>query len=257
MNHYDTDRLFETEPYKYARDIVNIMAPTCDDEGNPDIISSSGEDAFYCLQRDGFDFLFSKEEYYGEEEIQRGLEKLSIDPEAFWNALLILDYMSEDKFHESMIVSPTHEGSVLELIEALEMEGSSLIAKKANGRVVAIKSAIVIRTITRLLRSGIDSREFDNSSRYFGLKNVRSGSITERRAYEATILKGFFRLQFEKKHNGLSDDYKNPLLLISRLLYFMRLASTEDYLVSSERLKGDLRSYPNAGEKVKAKHFWF
>ncbi len=257
MNHTETDRLFKTKLYRYAVDIVNIMAPTCDEEGFPDDISSVGRDAFYCLQLDGFDFLFSKDEYYGEDLIQRDLENLSIDPEAFWNALLILDYLSEDKFHKAMILSPTDEENVRILIEALETNGSSLIAKKANGRVVTIKSGNVIQTISRLLRSGIDAGEFDCLSSYFTPKSVRSGSITERIAYEATILKAFFRLQYSKKHNGKSDDYKNPLLLISRLLYFMRLATSEDYWVSSDRLKGDLKSYPNPGEKVVARRFWF
>ena len=123
MNHTETDRLFVTEPYRYAVDIVNIMAPTCDDEGFPDDISSVGRDAFYCLKRDGFDFLFSKDEYYGEKLIQCELVKLNIEPEAFWNALLILDFLSEDKFHKSMILSPTDEESIRMLIEALEMEG--------------------------------------------------------------------------------------------------------------------------------------
>lgn len=257
MNHTETDRLFETELYRYAVDIVNIMAPTCDDEGFPDDISSVGRDAFYCLKHDGFDFLFSKDEYDGEELIQRELKILNIDPEAFWNALLMLDYLSEDKFHKSMILCPTDEESVRTLIEALETNGSSLIAKKANGRSVTIKSGNVIQTIIRLLRPGIDAGEFDSRSRYFTLESFRSGSITERIAYEATILKAFFRLQYEKNHEGKSNDYKNPLLLISRLLYFMRLASSEEYWVSSDRLKGDLKSYPNPGDKVVACRFLF
>ncbi len=257
MNHTETDRLFITEPYRYAVEIANIMAPTCDADGFPDDISSVGRDAFFCLQRDGFDFLFSKDEYDGEDVIQRALEDLSIDPEAFWNALLILDYLSEDKFHKSMFLSPTDEESVLMLIEALEVKGSTLMAKKANGRVVAIKSEDVIRTVTRLLRSGIDACEFDALSSYFSPKSLRSSSITERIAYEATILKKFFRLQYEKKHKGESDGYKNPLLLISRLLHFMKLASSEEYWVSSDRLKGDLKSYPNPGERIVARRFWF
>lgn len=257
MDHIEANRLFETEPYRYAVEIANIMAPTCDADGCPEEISSVGYDAFFCLQRDGFDFLFSKDEYDGEDVIQRALEDLSIDPEAFWNALLILDYLSEDKFHKAMILSPTDEESVRILIEALETNGSSLIAKKANGRVVTIKSGNVIQTISRLLRSGIDAGEFDCLSSYFTPKSVRSGSITERIAYEATILKAFFRLQYEKSHEGESDDYKNPLLLISRLLYFMKLASSEEYWVSSDRLKGDLKSYPNPGEKIVARRFWF
>ena len=250
MDHIETNRLFETEPYRYAVDLVNIMAPTCDEEGHPEEISSVGLDAFYCLQRD-------ESEYYAEDEIQRELNKLSIDSEAFWNALLMLDYMSEDKFHEAMILSPTDEGSVLMLIEALEVNGTSLIAKKGNGRVVAVNSDNAIHTIIRLLRSGIDAGEFDNRSQYFTMKSVRSGSLTERIAYEATILKKFFRLQYEKQHETEVDDYKNPLLLISRLLYLMKLASDEEYWVSSERLKGDLKSYPKPGEKVVARRFWF
>lgn len=257
MDHIETNRLFETEPYRYAVDLVNIMAPTCDEEGHPEEISSVGRDAFYCLQRDGFDFLFSQSEYYGEDEIQRELINLSIDPESFWNALLMLDYMSEDKFHEAMILSPTDEQSILMLIEALEADGSSLIAKKANGRMIVVKSDNAIRAITRLLRSGIDAGEFDNRLRYFNQRSIRSGSLTERIAYEATILKKFFRLQYEKQHETEVDDYKNPLLLISRLLYLMKLASDEEYWVSSERLKGNLKSYPKPGEKVVARRFWF
>ena len=257
MDHIEANRLFETEPYRYAVEIANIMAPTCDADGCPEEISSVGYDAFFCLQRDGFDFLFSKDEYDGEEMIQRALEDLSIDPEAFWNALLLLDYLSEDKFHKSMSLSPTDEEKVLMLIDALEMKGSFLKAKKPNGREVVIKSEEIIRTITRLLRSGIDAGEFDNLWKTFTPSSVRSGSVTERIAYEATILKRFFRLQYEKQHEGEEEDYKNPLLLISRLLYFMRLASGEEYWVSSERIKGDLKSYPNPGEKVVARHFWF
>ena len=67
----------------------------------------------------------------------------------------------------------------------------------------------------------------------------------------------FFKLQYEKTHNGESNGYKNPLLLISRLLYFMRVATSEEYLVSSYRLKGDLKSYPNPGHNLISRRFFF
>lgn len=80
MNHTETDCLFATEPYRYAADIANIIAPTCDnnDYGFPDEYSTTGMDAFYCLQKDGFDFLFTKEEFFENQEIQEELNKRQV-----------------------------------------------------------------------------------------------------------------------------------------------------------------------------------
>ena len=258
MNKSETNWLFATEPYRYAVDIANIIAPTSDnDYGFPDEYSSQGLDAFYCLQKDGFDFLFTKEEFFEKREIQEELNKRQIDPEAFWHALQLLDYMADDKFKQPHVLSPTHKDQVQQFIGALDTQGAKLIAKKGNGRNIVIESKTIISTIAQILQGCVDNDAFDDQSRLFGLNSHREGSITERIAYEAIILKDFFRIQYSMQHDGSDEGYKNPLLLISRLLYFMRLATSEEYWVSSDRLKGDLRSYPEPGKDFIANRFLF
>ena len=243
MNSAESYRLLLSTPYRYALDIANIIAPS--EYG--DIVSTPAADAFFRLQRDGHAFPFTKDAFNQMSEIQTALFKLRIDPDAFWEGILLLEYMAEEKFNKAYMLEETEINQVRQFVSVLETPGASLMARKSNGRRIEITNRSVISKITEILRRSEISSLFDDKKHKINLSANTYGPTSQRVSYEARILITFFKIQHSREHGIDSHSYRNPLKLISQLLYFMRVARDEGYMVSSDRLKGDLKAYPNPG----------
>ena len=251
--------LLLSEEYRYANAIIDIIAPTYSDspyQTSPDRPSSIGIDVLDDLLRQDYDFLFTEKDYYKCEEIQVGLEKREIDPKAFWKALMILDYMAESKFHSAVAVEP-HRKTVERFLEALISPGAKLIVKKKKSRLVTINSPVIIRGIYDCIEANLE-RFQEHGKSYYNWGQENNGAITERISYEAHVLKRFFKDQYLAAHpNADEKKYRHPLLLISRLLRFTNLATDDEYLVASDRLRGDLNKYKEPGLRYSSSVYLF
>ena len=256
MTHRETDILLKTEPYKYVLEMINIIAPSYDDSDGigQDDISHPGSDAFSTMKNEVHEFKFTKEEYLADSEVITGLQKLGVDVDAFWEALLILDYMSHQKFSHGIQRDDTYDEQVKDLIKTLESPDATLTACSGTGK-KGSKYTISDPLLLAMLRHELE--QFAVNLPVFPqrmyLNENRFGSITERVAYEALILAEFFRLQFYKIKSNSGRTYRRPLLLISRIIFVTRLVSDVEYQISSDRIKGDLKSYPKPGDSILSK----
>lgn len=249
MTRIESDNIFLSEPYRYAMIMANIVAPEyeCDDETGEtyQVFSHVGFDLFYKIQQGKCRFYFTKEDYDSNDEIQQGLSALGIDIDAFWHALVFLDAYSYDKFSHAHKFSNTEKEMVDSFITVLESEGASIVAKSGSSKYEVNDPGLVsfIRECMASIRDKVD-----DSMRRVELSDMTNKSFSERISFEAQCLIELIRRITDGQLKKDGKSFKKPLLLVSRLLYFSGVANNESYLVSSDTLKGILKSYPNPGE---------
>lgn len=253
MTRKESDDLFLTPPYRYAFDLANYMFPEFDvdaETGDPfQCFSHVGFDAFRAIQEDKCDFPFKKKDYDVDADIQKDLTRLYIDPEAFWHALLMLHFLTQDKMYNAYTLDPTQKESVQAAISAIDTEDSTIIVRKKNGRKVTIDDSSILAYVKRCMEESPFMHDEDEV-RFVDFKNRSSCSDSEIMSYEAKALLEFFEKKSKPEVEKNGRKYRSPLLLISRLMYFTKMTRNENFLVSSESLKKILRDYPNPGPRT-------
>lgn len=256
MERTESNNLFLTDPYRYAYRLANLIAPEYEyNEETGDtyqIESHIGYDVFYGIQNNRFRFDFTKEDYYANTEIQNDLKAMNIDCEAFWHSLVFLDAYSYDKFSHSHMLGKTKREIVDSIISILGSPDASIIVKNRKSK-LEVTDSDLIEHIHKSFDSIKDS--VDDSSRVLFINETTNKSFSERISFEAHILIDFFKVLYASENSNEGKQFRNPLLLISRLLYFTGVANNESYLVSSDTLKGILKSYPNPGDKFVGNYF--
>ena len=259
MTRKESDDLFLTPPYRYAFDLADFLFPgECLDPETGELhqcFSHVGSDAFRAIQENKYDFPFKKKDYDENLDIQSDLARLYIDPEAFWHALLMLHFLTQDKMYNAYTLGPTQKESVQAAINAIDTEGSTIIVRKKNGRKVTIDN----RSILAYVKSCLEESPFmhdEDEGRFVDFKNRSSCSDSEMMSYEAKALLEFFKKKSKPEVEKNGRKYRSPLLLISRLMYFTKVTRKENFLVSSESLKKILRDYPNPGQRTMGRYTW-
>lgn len=249
----ESNELFLTYPYRYAHKLANLLFPGFyyDEETGFAYPEDThvGFAAFYDMRAQEYEFPFTKKDYDENEEIQEGLSRYYLDPEAFWHALLLLHFLAEKHLIKVYRREETQLKKVKEAIKFLDTQGSSFIARKGNGR----KKEISDPNIVSFIRSCLESSPFINDNpdeQIIRISNRASCSYSEIMSYEAQALIEFFRKECKPEFDKRGKRYTSPLLLISKLMHFTGLAHTEDYLISSDTLKGIIRSYPKPGSNT-------
>lgn len=155
---------FHDEEYSYALELGCIIAPEYDNNEETDQLEFNGcykaFDAFRRIINSGADIPFTYKEYLAEEDIQNGLKALAVDSLKFWNALVLLHHISDDKFNGSHSILPSAYDEVSEFIQYLDSEDSTIIARKKNGRKAEITDPEIIKSIRRYLEENIDEADY-------------------------------------------------------------------------------------------------
>ena len=248
---------FHDEEYSYALELGCIIAPEYDYNEETDQLEFNGcykaFDAFRRIINGGADIPFTYKEYLAEEDIQNGLKALAVDSLKFWNALVLLHHISDDKFNGSHSILPSAYDEVSEFIQYLDSEDSTIIARKKNGRKAEITDPEIIKSIRRYLEENIDEADF--LSRRVDLKSSIYVCDSERISYEARNLIALFKSLASKNTPDGDTEYKRPMLLISRILKFSLMPDDEGMAISAEKIKDCLKKYPNAGKNSLGKYF--
>lgn len=249
----DSATLFLTYPFRYAHDLANILFPGYDYDPETDFFyemdTNVGGTAFHDMRVKGYKFPFTKKSYDENEDIQNDLARLHLDPEAFWEALKLLHYLADIRLNNAFQYKPSQKEIASEAVSFLDTQGSSIVIRKGNGRKLEISDAAIVSYIRTCFeespfyhdQSGIRIANLSPSSR-------RSASFSERISYEAQALMRLFEKESKPEFDKMGRRYRCPLLLISRLMFFTNLTSNEESLVSSDWIKGILRSYPEPGK---------
>lgn len=249
----DSAELFLTYPYRYAHDLANILYPGFDYDPENDFFYEKDTDiggtAFHDMRVTGYKVPFNKKDFDENEDIQKDLARLFLDPEAFWEALTLLHYLTEKRFTDTFPYNPTRKEKVREAVAFLDTQGSTVVFRKGNGRKVVIKDSSVVSYI----RECLENSPFYNDPSTLRTANLtpslrRSASFSERISYEAQALTRLFEKESKPEFDKRGKKYRCPLLLISRLMFFTDLTSNDDYWGSSDWLKGIIRSYPEPGK---------
>ena len=253
MTRKESDDLFLTPLYRYAFDLANFMFPEFEVDSETgesfQCFNHIGFDAFFAIRENMYDFPFKKKQYDENLDIQSGLARLYIDPEAFWHALLMLHFLTQDKMYNAYTLGPTQKESVQAAINAIDTEDSTIIARKKNGRKVMIDDRSILAYIKRCLEESPFMHNEDDSRRVY-FNTLSTCSDSEIMSYEAKALREFFEKESKPEVEKNGKKYRSPLLLISRLMYFTKMTRNDSFLVSSESLKKILRDYPNSGQRT-------
>lgn len=249
----DSEALFLTYPFRYAHDLANLLFPGYDYDSENDFFYEKDTDvggtAFHDMRVEGYKVPFKKNDYDANQDIQRDLARLYLDPDAFWEALKLLHYLTEIRFTDTFQYNPTKKEMVREAVEFLDTQGSTVTFRKGNGRKVEIKDSSIISYIRAFL---IESPFYDDPStvRIANLSpsSRRSASYSEKISYEAQALIRLFEKESKPEFDKRGKRYRSPLLLVSRLMYFSDLTNNDEYWTSSDWLKGIMRSYPSPGK---------
>lgn len=198
---------------------------------------------------------FKYDNYLKNDDIQNTLIGLGLDPQKFWFLLLYIFDYTYNICIDGVSISKTPKEEVLEFIDMI-VANSTLnepveLTLKVGKKKVIINNPITINYLTQLYTS-------DNDLKMKGFKVIESksesnsihiwcftklfltflDSIPDKRSYDSTI-------SFSK------------LLLISKLVYFSRIAITDNYLNSDEMIKAYLKKYKDYEIKNKINTMYF
>lgn len=206
---------------------------------------------FFCYT----DYVNSK----GNEDPIDIIRALGIAPDKFWYLLLFIsDYVCGSTL-DTLRCNPCPIEEIESLIDFVENNEESFsnilgirhkkpmkLTLQIKGHRLIIENPNTISAIAAICKDALPSVEHsDILNRCPAQKEEKSDSI--RIWLFATMLRYFFTLypQYAGKRGNAKGTTKSTLRLISKLAYFTKLTTNDDYYYDDENLKGILKQYHN------------
>ena len=237
--------------YKLVNDFADKIYPGF--EGSP-------SDASYTFLRRYFSNEvkqpFTEKEYNDDKLIISTLNGYDIDIEQFWYAVLFIYDITMDTCHDITKFGKPTKTQAQELRNFINARYNIVISDGKEK--VKINDSHIIMTIRNAVDSIIADPEIFDESRFINPFNAPSESYsnTIKAGHAATLFSQLFnfmelptirreRMGTKKSinlHDRHTDSYSKDLL-ISRLIYMMKLVDNEAFLYSEDSLKGIIKEY--------------
>ena len=196
---------------------------------------------------------FAKSDYLANDDIIATVMGLGLDVEKFWFALVFIFDWTISKFHDCLSVK-TPLDSLQEICEYIGNGDKLAVSFRMKGRKGKEADLSVKQIIVKSLHDALERERAANPNYVVVLDSDRfttsyDNILCYQMCFATERFKDLFaslRLPSKVKTRADSSQREvsyNKLLLISRLLYLMRLASNENFKYSDESLKGILKSY--------------
>lgn len=232
---------------RYAHDLAIQVDPEYDEECN-----LCGSPSFYAFvpRYKTHDFPFTRQDYLNNTDIIDTITGYGLDVEKFWYVLLYVYYETQWRCVGVVDLQATAREQLQQAVDYVRKNKNAEMVLQAKGKK---KITIYHRSILRLLFDTIDEllKEHPDQFTWTGL-DTRQG----KRAYPVSVqichaanlfIELFHMLKLSEvpipKEQGTVS--YNKLLLISRIIYFMKLTRTKSYLDDENALKAILRDYSN------------
>ena len=208
-------------------------------------IEHSGFVPFRDIQTGKKEFIFHREDYDRNEEIQQTLELIGLDKDKFWHALLYIHYLAELWNTDCVPMRPSVHDEITDLIQALKEEKTLVTIKRKGKNPYTISNPETSKCLVTFLEYGDRKYSATDIPTYTGraiLLNELPKDVGLRwQIYDEYCM---FKLLFDKyctdkshpKRVGNQKGKRDKDLLISRLLYMTRLVEDKRYLDSKSPL---------------------
>ena len=194
-------------------------------------------------------FPIPKEKFDGNRVIQGSLTAIGIEPEKMWPAIRLIRLMSEAKFVDTLLLTPSIEMLERKLLAALSDENPILKIERSGKRVATFSEKQLLDHLRSLLENDIKTNSGDPgfSGQSFDNKNPITLGTHKQMYYEyQRYMENFTKYCTDQ---NLPPRTKGPsrdkVLLISRLLYLTGLTDNKSFWDGKESLKGIIRKCQN------------
>nr|WP_321375790.1 hypothetical protein [uncultured Bacteroides sp.] len=264
---YYQDVSKEDDVLEYIWELAMTFFPATEDFSEHSQYGSLATSKFKRRYNDGLiDMPLTYETYKANNDIQKTIIGLGMDPDKFWYALLFIkdytdgecaqEYKKESvpiselkKFIETISNYEIAECNPLieEVLFSKEIELSILVNGKTE---IAIKSPNAIKYIQSLCRNSLAQtnamKEMDAMNAIPRSNSKVNTSYTSKVCIFANTFTHLFDLlSLNKGMRGDSEVSYSKLFLISRLIFLTRISPKEDFYVSKKYLKDFLRGKEN------------
>lgn len=254
---------------EYMREIATIYAPDVDFDSNTEERYVYGTSAYHpFIYRYNHNQLFgniSYENYLANKEIQGTLQLLEIDPEKFWFLLLfVVDYTS-DICLNGIQLDGTGLDQLTLLAQAIEQnikdinwhgvtfDKNTTLSLKIEGKhQTIINNPNAIGYLCYIINNNL--KEIQQHPwmqiQKIDFKRPKEEKDSTQIWLFNKMFKDFFQLpqykkQFSKRAPKGSAVSSNKTLLISRLIYFSKISTNENFQIDEDTLKGYIKQYKN------------
>jgi hypothetical protein len=248
--HDERDPLFE-----YARWLGDKRYPDCDvDENGETMFFPSIVPCDFLKQYPKLKYPFTYADYLEKLDILATIEGFGLDRDKFWYAIVFIYYLTIEKFTDSILSDQSAIGQMRLLHEYLSGHDVSITVKKRgkgkSKKTATVTNELAIETLRDILADKIEAVK-DNL--FYQSVNI---GIADRKTYSNTLMMGFMAELFlelfhllelrgkRAKHTinkGYTDETSyERLLLISRIIYFVRLTDNTSFMFGSDSLSGIL-----------------
>lgn len=235
----------EHEWMGYVERLAYKTDPDYDDEGN---MCGSCSLNHFIEHYDSLSFPLTRQQFLNNSEVIDTIEAYGMDVERFWRVVQYISYVNERKCVSVVVAFPPVQEQLLEAVDYYQQNRDVELTLKAKGKrklTIFDPQALQVAfgAITKLLQ------EHPQDLQWAGV-DFAQGKIAYPLSIQRCHVAKLFMALFElldlpdgaklQVRDGVSY---NKLLLISRLIYAMRLTDTSSYLYDENALKANLRDY--------------
>lgn len=229
---------------RYAHGLAIKVDPEYD---GWELCGSASFDAFETRYKT-YDFPFSHQDYLNNTDIIDTITGYGLDVELFWYALLYVYFETQWRCVGVVDLQPTTRVQLQQAVDYVRRNKDAEMVLQAKGKK---KITIYQQSILKLVFDAVDELLKENSdsldSTALDLKQgKRAYSVSVQICHAANLFVELFHMlklsevPIPKEQGTVSY---NKLLLISRIIYFMKLTRTKSYLDDENALKAILRDY--------------
>lgn len=212
-------------------------------------ITEEGEHLYLDIIKNGDNIIpIKKEDYNSDSNVQNSLSAMGINPKKFWIALLYAYNYALNQNSECINIEPSAQEKVKSIIEALKEPEASITVLHSDKKQFEVKDTLAINYIREMLERGNEEKESD------GLYVYGRGLLSSPKEDNSDIwlMKDFYdalSLVIDKfrTDQDLPTRVKGQIgsrnkdLLISRLIYMVKITENKAFLGDVDALKGKKR----------------
>lgn len=208
-------------------------------------IQQSGFVPFRDIQTGKKEFVFHRDDYDENEDIQLALTLIGLDKDKFWHVLLYIHYLAERWNTDCVPELPSVHEDIKDLIHALKEEKTLVTIKRRGKKPYSISNPVTLKCLVAFLEYGDGKYSATKIPTYTGrmichLEMPKDVGLRWQ-IYDEYCM---FKLLFDKyctdkgrpRRIGGQKGKRDKDLLISRILYMTRLVEDERFLVDRSAL---------------------